>query len=114
MADVQILETTASDSLKLSNSGTAFVNTDLIAARSSFSISPSRIFIDLRIVGIGGSFVFAAMLLGRKQDFVQPLTGPHPGEHNLHVMTDLKARQLDHSLGQFDNLDRLPHVEDIN
>ena len=45
---------------------------------------------------------------------VQALSRPHPAEHNLNIVTGLQTREPDHALGKINDLDRLPHVEDVN
>src|SRR5712671_413699 len=53
-------------------------------------------------------------LLARKQDFMQPLTGPNANELDLDIATRLEAGQADHPFRKIDDFHRLAHIENVD
>ena len=53
-------------------------------------------------------------LLGREQDFVEPLAGADAGKDDIDVAPRLKPAQSDHAFGEIDDFDGLSHIEHID
>src|ERR1700683_2032357 len=89
----------------------------LVEAALEFG-NPTAHDIDRRAYRRGGDDpVYAdihAWLFAREQYLVEPLAGPNAGKDDVNITPRLQTAQTDHALGEFDDFDRLAHVEHID
>src|SRR5262249_16164919 len=53
-------------------------------------------------------------LLAREEYFIQPFARPDSREDNIDIASRFEATETNHPLGKIDDLDRLPHVQNVN